>query len=295
MRPGEELQQLVQTLDRLTAKADNVQIESPKRLPDRDTGRLREHDVVLTFSMQHHELIVALECRDRSRKVGVPEIEAFKKKCERTGVHRGIVVSSLGFRKSALEKARMMDIGCFGLSEIEKFDWCQAPGIVCHTREIIDGPHFKVFPSVPVDTAPALYDKEGPLTPERLRAIAFDCMHKRPTDMATAQDAAAINSPVGIRFIDPNPSGFYVLNSGQAHIPIDRLEITLRYQVRTSLVPFKFHQYINEETGKAIYTAALAPISAGELNGDIVLHKVEGEHIEVVFVPRQSFSTTNAV
>jgi hypothetical protein len=136
MKAGEQLQQLVETLERVTAKADNIRIESPKRLRDRDTGRLREHDVVLTFSMQHHELIVALECRDRSRKVGVPEIEAFKKKCERTGIHRGIIVSSLGFRKSALEKARMMDIGCFRLGEIEKFDWCQTPGIVLHTGTV---------------------------------------------------------------------------------------------------------------------------------------------------------------
>jgi hypothetical protein len=196
--------------------------------------------VVLTFSMQHHELIVALECKDRSRKIGVPEIEAFKKKCERTGIHRGIVVSSLGFTQSALKKASTMDIGCFSLSEIEKFNWCQAPGIECHIREIIDGPHFKIFPRVPVDTNSALCNDGGCLTPEQLRQIAFDCIHKRPDDTAIAQDELAVNSPVGIRFIDANPSGFYVVNSDGEQVPICRLEITLRYQVKTCMVPFKF-------------------------------------------------------
>ena len=110
MKAGAQLQQLVQTLERLTATTENLRIESPKRLIDKDTERLREHDVVLTFSMGHHDLIVALECRDRSRKVGVPEIEAFKKKCDRTGIHRGVIVSSIGFTGTALKKAKTMDI-----------------------------------------------------------------------------------------------------------------------------------------------------------------------------------------
>ncbi|SRR6266496_100901 len=287
MRPGEQLQLLVEILERVTARADNLRIESPKRLPDKDTGRLREHDVVLTFSMEHHELIVALECRDRSRSVGVPEVEAFKKKCERTGVHRGIIVSSVAFARTALAKARTMDIGCFSLSEIEKFDWCQAPGIICHTREIIEGPNFQIFPTVPVTTAPALYDEEGCLTSERLRAIAFDCMNNRPSDIAATQDAEAFNSPVGIRFIDPNPSRLYVLSSDNERVPLHRLEITLRYQLHSTLVPFKFQQYVDRETEREIYAAALAPINAGELQGNIVLHKVESEHIEVIFVPRR--------
>jgi hypothetical protein len=31
--------------------------------------------VILTFTQRHHKLIVALECRDRSRKVLVPDVE----------------------------------------------------------------------------------------------------------------------------------------------------------------------------------------------------------------------------
>jgi hypothetical protein len=66
MKPGEALQQLVFALERAITNNPIVRLDSPKRLPDRDTGRLREHDVVLTFNVNHHELIVAMECRDRS-------------------------------------------------------------------------------------------------------------------------------------------------------------------------------------------------------------------------------------
>jgi Restriction endonuclease len=205
MKAGEQLQQLVQTLERLTASTENLKIESPKRLVDKDTGRLREHDVVLTFSMGHHELIVALECRDRSRKVGVPEVESFKKKCDRTGVHRGVIVSSTGFTQTALKKSMMMDIECLQLDEIERFDWCEAPGVQSRTTEITEGPNFKIFPATPVSTEPALYDREGRLLDnQRLRAIAFDCLRKRPQGIADQQDEAAIHAPVGIRFIDPD-------------------------------------------------------------------------------------------
>ena len=80
-----------------------------------------------------------------------------------------------------------------------------------------------------METAPALYDNEGFLTPERLRAITFNCMHQRPADLAAVQDKMAISSPVGIRFIDSNPSGFYVVNSEGEQVPICRLEIALEY------------------------------------------------------------------
>jgi hypothetical protein len=95
-----------------------VKVESPKRLIDKDTGRLREHDMVLTFLEGPHELCVALECRDRSRPVGVPEVEAFWAKCQRTGISHGIIVSSKGFTKSAISKANTQNIGCLLLDEV---------------------------------------------------------------------------------------------------------------------------------------------------------------------------------
>lgn len=102
---GKDLERLVAMLERLLL-GDQAVIESPsRRLIDRDTGKRREHDVLIIFDQAHHQIITAIECRDRSRPVGVPEVEAFADKCSRTGVHCGAIVSSTGFRKSALTKA----------------------------------------------------------------------------------------------------------------------------------------------------------------------------------------------
>jgi hypothetical protein len=52
------------------------------------------------------------------------------------------------------------------------------------------------------------------------------------------------------------------------------------------MVPFSFRRYSKRASDLEIYSGAFASIDAGDLKGDIVVHRVEGEHIEVVFVPR---------
>jgi hypothetical protein len=128
-KPDEDLQRLVWVIERKT-RDSNVLVESPKRLPDKDTGRLREHDVVLTYTQPHHKLLVALKCRDRPRKVGVREVEAFHSKCERTRIDRGIMVSSIGigFTPTARKKAASYSIDCLGLDEATMLNWRLVPG-----------------------------------------------------------------------------------------------------------------------------------------------------------------------
>jgi hypothetical protein len=71
-KAGDVLQDLVATIEKVVHARAGVTVESPKRLPDKDTGKVREHDVVVTIVTGHHQTLLALECRDRSRKVGVP-------------------------------------------------------------------------------------------------------------------------------------------------------------------------------------------------------------------------------
>lgn len=169
MRPGENLQRLVRALEQATNNAPHILVELPKKLPDKDTGRLREHDVVLTFSFNHHSMVMALECRDRSRPIGVPAIEAFRKKCDRTGVHRAIMVSATGFTNTALKKAAAEEIGCLGLEEADRFNWCQAPGVEWRDRDLLPGPPWKIQPAAPFDGDLQIYDSDG----RALDAAAF--------------------------------------------------------------------------------------------------------------------------
>lgn len=135
-RKGKRLERLVQMIESAIADDDAVTVHSPYYLVDKDGGRKREHDVVLVVKHAHHEIYVAIECRDRSRPVGVPEIEAFSAKCSRTGVHCGIIVSSSGFARTALEKSASFGIQCIEFAEAAQFDWFQAPGLQAYVRHM---------------------------------------------------------------------------------------------------------------------------------------------------------------
>jgi hypothetical protein len=91
---------------------------------------------VLEVQADHHKLLVALECRDRSRKVTVPEVEAFDDKCRATGISQGIIVSSLGFTSTALAKARARGLRCLSFQEVEEVDWCRTMAMSIVSRNI---------------------------------------------------------------------------------------------------------------------------------------------------------------
>jgi hypothetical protein len=205
-RPGEDLQWLVRVIERATHDS-NVLVESPKRLRDKDTGRLREHDVVLIFTQRHHEILMALECRDRSRKVGVNSVEEFHSKCGGTGVHSGVIVSSTGFTQTALEKAARYNIGCLSLEQAERLDWCLAPGVVVSHRHV-KHVHVHALPERQVGASAKLYTNNGTLVGEdEVRQIGFQCLgdHPPPTD-----------GPVTKRFVDRAPAFYVVDENGES-------------------------------------------------------------------------------
>jgi hypothetical protein len=274
-KPGEDLQRLVRVIERATHDDGNVLVESPKRLPDKDTGRVREHDVVLTFTQRHHQIVVALECRDRSRKVGVPDVEAFQAKCLRTGIDRGIMVSSTGFAQTALVKAASYNIGCFSLEQASHLDWCLAPAIEVSERRIIHV-HLGAVAERKVGAGARLYTNNGTLIGENeTRQIGCQCLKdpSPPTD-----------GPVTLRFVDPAPA-FYVVDENGDRVGLRRLEIAVTYEVSSRLSPFEFREYVDRADGKQLYTMAVANVDCAGVEGDIVILNDEERGGQVMFVP----------
>jgi Restriction endonuclease len=286
MKPGENLQRLVRALEQATNNHAHVKVESPKRLPDKDTGQLREHDVVLTFSLGHHTMLVALECRDRSRKVGVPAVEAFRHKCDRTGVHRGIIVSPLGFTKTALAKAEAWETGCLGLEEADRFNWCLAPGIEYFERDLMQGPSWQYFTATPFDGSQQLYDNEGrAIDPAGFTNMAQAALNQRSPEDAQREDRQSVANPVLCSFDNTGASAFHLIDRNGTRVPLTRMVMHILYRSRYTLVPFQFRTYIDHCKGNQLYTVAIAPIELAGLSGDLVMHH-DGEGAHVLFVPR---------
>jgi hypothetical protein len=136
LRQGKSLETLIEQLESSLAKSEDVTVSAPKKLRDRITGRLREYDVVLTVNQGHHEVLIAIECRDRSRPITVNQVEGFWAKCQDTGIDQGIIVSTKGFYKSARIKATERRIRCLDLEHTKSLNWFLAKGIEIHTSEI---------------------------------------------------------------------------------------------------------------------------------------------------------------
>lgn len=69
-------------------------------------GHRRQFDVAIKGIFAGQEILGVIECKDLSRKVGTPEIDAFVTKAADVNANFKIVVSRKGFSKQAVEKAR---------------------------------------------------------------------------------------------------------------------------------------------------------------------------------------------
>jgi len=134
-KPGKQLKRLIAALESLLA-GSGASIEAPsRRLLDRDTGEPREHDVLISWDHGHHQILTAIECRDRSRPVGVPDVEAFADKCASTGVHSAVIVSATGFRRTAERKAKSRAVTLMHLKKVHEYDWKGEVRFVGYTRQ----------------------------------------------------------------------------------------------------------------------------------------------------------------
>jgi len=277
---GRDLQTLVHAMENSLRINPKVKIESPKRLIDKDTGRLREHDVVLTFIEGHHELLIALECRDRSRPVGVPEVEAFWAKCQRTGINSGIIVSSKGFAKSAIAKAGGYNVGCLTLDEVARFDWCQAPGVVVITHDLI-ALHAQInFPSNPIEGSRLLLTDGRAIDDQLLRNWAFHAFNNFVPNRNELSGKHTFN------FVEKNPA-IFADHSGTRMQAVE-LILNATYSVDHKLVPFEFRRYFDQAKSRSLATTAVARVEVGGKPASMMLSKEESGILKVTIVPDRS-------
>lgn len=230
-------------------------------------------------------MILALECRDRSRKVGVPDIEAFRKKCDRTAIHRSIIVSASGFTKTALKKAEALEIGCLGLEEAACFDWCLAPGVEYTERDLLPGPPWEIETAGDFCRELRIYNVEGlPLDAATFTNLAQAALSQRPREMANEQDFLARTTPVTCSFVNIAAPAFHLIDRGRNIHPLTQLIMNVTYRVSYSIIPFSFRSYFDYARGRELYTAAIATIDRNTLHGDVVMHN-DGTMIKVTFVP----------
>lgn len=271
-RSGKQLERLVTMLEKMLAGSTATIEARSRRLRDRDTGRLREHDVLITWDHGHHQITTAIECRDRKRPVGVPDVEAFADKCASTGVHNGVIVSATGFSQSARNKAEVRAIGCMKLEEVERFDWLALEAITGFERQFGEINARLMF----VEDVPAsigtIYDGAGNIVSEEMLFATIRNAVPRSDD---PQTEVGTTIPVELQLNTPN---WRVEDEDGASRSLDHILVETSFTTVKLTHRVRTHRYTGG--GKA-YEVITADAVLGGTAGTILLVRDDAGHLSL--------------
>lgn len=279
---GKALERLVAALEKALSGAENVKIESPKRLPDKVAGNMREHDIVITLTHSHHVLTISIECKDMKKKVDAPIIESFIGKCEATGIDQGIVVSTSGFTQPAVKKASLAGMRCLSLEDALGFEWLLAGGVSTERADLVSSA-WTIIPQAHLEhddmSHYRLVDKTGkPVDDQVLRnnmARRFDQSKHRPeqgNDVVVRMEF----SGTGLGLLDAE--------TGEIH-PIRRIIGDGTFHFTWEFSPFSMIKYKDESVDKQLGEAALARMEFGEVKGQLAVVRAPDGGTTITFIP----------
>lgn len=255
-REGAILEQVVHTLERALATNPTARIHRNHRLPDRITGQSREHDVVLEIPEAHHSIRIAIECRDRSRPVGVSQVEAFAQKCADTGISRGVIVSPAGFCKTAITKAAHLSITCMTLREVETLAWSEITHLTYRSR-ILEDSHCHIIPA-----EDGVIDKKNVvLMHEGKTEVTSDLMQsniQRVLDSLTKEISEPIQHAKAKITLDGDLT--LVDSNTLKIVPVKQIICDVTYSLEITKIPMSNIRYCNEETGELVSEAVACNI-----------------------------------
>jgi hypothetical protein len=113
-------------------------VTEPGMVYDKDADILREVDILIEYKFAGHDSKLIVECRDRSRSETVEWIDSVIGKTIAMDVNKIIAVSSKGFAKAAIKKAKAKGIETLTLEEAIETDWKNypiKPGVAIATDE----------------------------------------------------------------------------------------------------------------------------------------------------------------
>lgn len=296
MKKGRSLEKLVAYLEGHLSANDNVTVESPKHLRDKSTGRLREHDVVLTIKSGHHTILVAIECRDRSRPVGVPQLEGFAKKCQETGVNQGVIVSPCGFTKTAPKKSRALGIRCLSLDQVNVLPW-----ILCEYFEIYRTSYGHVEFNIITENEFNKKPEPFKLETDEGEEITINILRNNLISVLEKQRVSTPSKPnVGnyIKKIKLRPTNLTVLDSATGRRErVLHINTIVHCTTEITKIPFILQEYrVSGDTG-CIAQLATANLDLGFASGQLIINQKLGEGGEVVFIrnDKKKSNKANAV
>ena len=101
----------------------NATIKTREKILGKKSGCPRELDITIRETIGPDEMLIAIDCKDLSRKVDIKKVEECIGLFDDVGVNQGVIVSAKGFTKSALERGKRNNINLYTLVDSDDHDW----------------------------------------------------------------------------------------------------------------------------------------------------------------------------
>lgn len=118
MRDWREFEKLAAEIEDALSP-QGAKVTCPDRIPDSDTGELREVDASIRYQVGSVPILIILECRYRKSRQGTIWIEQLSEKRKSVGAAKCIAVSLSPFSKPAVKKAASLGVE---LRNLRSFD-----------------------------------------------------------------------------------------------------------------------------------------------------------------------------
>jgi len=114
-----EFEEMVARIERVFSPAGAI-VKSPDEIAEVIGGKLREVDASIRFSAGSTEVLITIECRNRSRAQDKTWIEQLKAKKESIGASKTIAVSANGFSQEAMKYAKQIGMDVRTIKRVDE-------------------------------------------------------------------------------------------------------------------------------------------------------------------------------
>lgn len=150
-----------------TFSPEEATITLNDHIPGHDSHTERQVDISIRTRVANYEILIAIDCKDHSAPLDVNDVDAFGGLLRDIRANKGVLVSSSGFTKTALETARTHGIDTLRYVDTESVDWRSYVGLPTllertylkrfrlHFSPVSDHPLFVPAAAVPKESAVA--------------------------------------------------------------------------------------------------------------------------------------------
>jgi hypothetical protein len=286
MNKGKSFEDLISWIH--TCLAEKARIMPDAKIPDKDSGELRQVDIAIYVTDGPYQMFIIVEVRDRKKPVGSGYVDEIKGKRDSMDADAAVIVSKSGFTKPAIQKAEKQNIRIMTYDEALKDSWVQwammrTITVVNRTFEILrvdftfdhelDDVSTKSFSSmlnVKFKPEQVKFQVEGETKQFDINSLVKQALDQNPSVWeGVMHNAPAVKKAVRIY---PNNQPPIMLVAGTSLIPIRQVRVVLNLKIVAEERPLTYNTLRSITNGSSVsdVISAIIPFGSGRARLEIM-------------------------